>query len=76
MAWPNAAPIASIAADKKTVTLTAAFRHQPEAEAVWSIDSDDLAVQQFRVISVQSNDDGTFTISAVEHDPNKYCVYR
>ncbi|HGE8424971.1 TPA: DUF1983 domain-containing protein [Serratia marcescens] len=64
--------IASIAADKKTVTLTAAFRQQPEAEAVWSIDSDDLAVQQFRVISVQSNDDGTFTISAVEHDPNKY----
>ncbi|MEX2940882.1 TipJ family phage tail tip protein [Serratia fonticola] len=64
--------IASIAADKLTVTLTAPFRQQPEPEAVWSIDSDSLAIQQFRVVSVQSNDDGTFAINAVEHDPDKY----
>ena len=64
--------IASVAADNITVTLTAPFRQQPEAEAVWSIDSDSLAIQQFRVVSVQSNDDGTFAINAVEHDPDKY----
>jgi predicted phage tail protein len=68
----QARTIASIAADKITVTLTAPFRLQPEAEAVWSIDSDNLAIQQFRVVSVQSNDDGTFAINAVEHDPDKY----
>lgn len=68
----QARTIASIAADKLTVTLTAPFRQQPEPEAVWSIDSDSLAIQQFRVVSVQSNDDGTFSINAVEHDPDKY----
>ncbi|QGY29082.1 host specificity protein J [Pantoea cypripedii] len=64
--------IASVSADKKMVTVSTAFRVTPEAGAVWAIDSDNLAIQYFRVTSIASNDDGTFTIAAVQHDPNKY----
>ncbi|MBP2197231.1 host specificity protein J [Pantoea cypripedii] len=64
--------IASVSADKKTVTVSTAFRMTPAAGAVWAIDSDNLAIQYFRVTSIASNDDGTFTIAAVQHDPNKY----
>lgn len=64
--------IGSISSDKKTVTVNTAFRMAPVAGAVWAIDSDNLAIQYYRVTSVARNDDGTFTITGVEHDPNKY----
>jgi len=66
--------IASISADKQTVTVTTPFRLPPESGAVWAIDSDNLAIQYFRVTSIRANDDsnGGFTITAVQHDPNKY----
>jgi len=64
--------IGSISADKKTVSVNTAFRIAPVAGAVWAIDSDKLAIQYFRVTSVAGNDDGTFTITGVQHDPNKY----
>lgn len=64
--------ISSISDDKKTVTVSTAFKTAPVAGAVWIIDSDNLAVQQFRVTSITDNDDGTFTIAGVQYDPNKY----
>ncbi|WP_210504666.1 host specificity protein J [Pantoea ananatis] len=64
--------ISAVSDDKKTVTVATAFRTQPVAGAVWAIDSDNLAIQYFRVTSVSSNDDGTFTVAGVQHDPNKY----
>lgn len=64
--------IASVSADKKTVKVSTAFSQVPVKGAVWAIDSDNLAIQYFRVTSIASNDDGTFTISGVQHDPNKY----
>ncbi|MCW0316174.1 hypothetical protein NB724_001325 [Pantoea ananatis] len=64
--------ISAVSDDKKTVTITTAFRMQPVAGAVWATDSDNLAIQYFRVTSVSSNDDGTFTVAGVQHDPNKY----
>lgn len=64
--------IGSISADKKTVSVNTSFRITPVAGAVWAIDSDNLAIQYFRVTSVSGNDDGTFTITGVQHDPNKY----
>jgi predicted phage tail protein len=64
--------IGSISADKKTVSVNTAFRITPVTGAVWAIDSNNLAIQYFRVTSVAGNDDGTFTISGVQHDPNKY----
>lgn len=64
--------ISSISADKKAVTVNTSYSMTPVAGAVWAIDSDNLAIQYFRVTSIASNDDGTFTISGVQHDPNKY----
>jgi len=64
--------IGSISADKKTVSVNTTFRITPVAGAVWAIDSNNLAIQYFRVTSVAGNDDGTFTITGVQHDPNKY----
>lgn len=56
----------------QNVTVSTAYDPAPEYEAVWSVDAGDLAVQQYRVSSVTDNDDGTFTISAVWHSPDKY----
>ena len=64
--------IASISSDKKSVTVNTSFRQTPVSGAVWAIDSDNLAIQYYRVTSIASNDDGTFTVSGVQHDPNKY----
>lgn len=64
--------IASVSADKKTMRVSTAYSQTPAAGAVWAIDSDNLAIQYFRVTSIASGDDRTFTISGVQHDPNKY----
>ncbi|WP_080361083.1 phage tail tip fiber protein [Enterobacter kobei] len=66
--------ISAVSANKKTVTVATAFSQVPVAGAVWAIDSDNLAIQYFRVTSIAANDDSTggFTITAVQHDPNKY----
>ncbi|MGQ4694769.1 host specificity protein J [Enterobacter asburiae] len=54
------------------VTVTTAFSELPQAEAVWVIESDELYAQQYRVISVTDNNDGTYTITGASHDPDKY----
>lgn len=64
--------IASVSVDKKTVRVSTAYGQTPVAGAVWAIDSDNLAIQYFRVTSISTNDDGTFTVGGVQHDPNKY----
>ncbi|MQB55036.1 DUF1983 domain-containing protein [Rahnella sp. RcJ3] len=64
--------ISAVSADKKTYTVAMAYRMTPVAGAVWAIDSDNLAIQYYRITSISSNDDGTFTVAGVQHDPNKY----
>jgi predicted phage tail protein len=66
--------IESLSDDRQTVTITTAFSQTPVYGAVWAIDSDRVAIQYFRVMSVAANDDetGGFTISAIQHDPEKY----
>lgn len=54
------------------VTVTTAYSETPEAESVWVVESSELYAQQYRVTSVAENDDGTFTITAAAHDPDKY----
>ncbi|MFC6363607.1 hypothetical protein ACFP73_16240, partial [Tatumella punctata] len=68
----QARTIGNISDDKKTLTVNTAYSQTPVAGAVWVIDSDNLAVQQFRVTSVSDNGDGTFTIAGVQYDPNKF----
>lgn len=54
------------------VIVTTAFSEPPQAEAVWVIESDELYAQQYRVISVTDNNDGTYTITGANHDPDKF----
>jgi len=54
------------------VTVTTAYTEVPETESVWVVESTELYAQQYRVTSVAENDDGTFTITAAAHDPDKY----
>ena len=64
--------ISAISGDRRTVSVSSAYKIAPVAGATWIIDSDNLAVQQFRVTSVSDNGDGSFTVSGVQHDPDKY----
>lgn len=54
------------------VTVTTLYSETPETDAVWMIESDSLYAQQYRVSSVSDNGDGSFTITAAAHDPDKY----
>ncbi|HBN2657659.1 TPA: host specificity protein J [Citrobacter freundii] len=54
------------------ITVTTAYSETPQAEAVWVVESDELYAQQYRVVSVSDNDDGTFSITGAWHDPDKY----
>ncbi|HEB4090068.1 TPA: phage tail protein [Enterobacter cloacae] len=56
----------------ESVTVTTAYSETPQAEAVWVVESTELYAQQYRVVSVTDNDDGTFTITGAWHDPDKY----
>lgn len=60
------------AVNGESVTVTTAYSETPQAEAIWVVESDELYAQQYRVVSVTDNDNGTFSITAAWHDPDKY----
>ncbi|HII2364982.1 TPA: host specificity protein J [Escherichia coli] len=60
------------AVNGESVTVTTAYSETPQAEAVWVVESDELYAQQYRVVSVSDNNDGTFSITGAWHDPDKY----
>ncbi|AYL57072.1 host specificity protein J [Citrobacter freundii] len=60
------------AVNAEFVTVTTAYSETPQAEAVWVVESDELYAQQYRVVSVSDNNDGTFSITGAWHDPDKY----
>tara|TARA_R110001606_G_scaffold364986_1_gene519716 strand:+ start:37195 stop:43647 length:6453 start_codon:yes stop_codon:yes gene_type:complete len=43
-----------------------------ESENVWAIETADLKLMRFRVMSITQNDDTTFAITAIQHEPQKY----
>lgn len=57
---------------RRQVTVTTAYSETPETECVWVIESDDLYTQQYRVIGVKDNNNATYTITGVAHDPDKF----
>ncbi|EPJ5577972.1 host specificity protein J [Citrobacter farmeri] len=61
-----------LAVNGRAITVTTAYGETPQAECVWVAESDELYAQQYRVVSVADNNDGTFTISGAYHDPDKY----
>ncbi|HDS5830602.1 TPA: host specificity protein J [Enterobacter hormaechei subsp. hoffmannii] len=56
----------------RAVTVTTAYSETPAVESVWIVESEELYAQQYRVISVTDNNDGTYSISGALHDPDKY----
>ncbi|PXY91436.1 TipJ family phage tail tip protein [Gilliamella apis] len=64
--------IKSISDDKRTVTVTANYKILPVAGAVWCIDSDNIAIQYYRVTGISARENQQFTITAIQHDPDKF----
>lgn len=56
----------------RIVTVTTAYSEVPRPQLQWSIDADDLAVQQYRVLNVSRTEIQQYEIRAVQHDPSKY----
>ena len=60
------------AVNERAITVTTEYSETPQPESVWVVESDSLYAQQYRVVSVTDNSDGTFSITAASHDPDKY----
>lgn len=55
----------------RKITVTAPFT-SAEREHVWAIETADLKLMRFRVMSITENDDATYAITAIQHEPQKY----
>ena len=55
-----------------TISLSASFSSAPLTQSVWSITTDDVALQKFRCLSVTDGGDGTFAITGVTHNDSIY----
>lgn len=67
--------IASVSADGKTITLNVGFGFDVKTNAVFAIDRTDVALQNYVVTAINKgdgDDEFTYSITAVEYDPNKY----
>ncbi|XBS71854.1 DUF1983 domain-containing protein [Acerihabitans sp. KWT182] len=62
------------AVNDKIATVTTAYSETPVTQAVWAIDSDTLAIQQYRVTQVSDNGDGTYAITGTQYDESKYAA--
>lgn len=54
------------------VNVSSAFSEAPKAAAVWLIQTTDIQSQQFRVVSVADNNDGTVGITALAYNESIY----
>ncbi|TRM51477.1 host specificity protein J [Achromobacter sp. LC458] len=54
------------------LTVTAPFTEVPEAECVWTLESETLSAQRFRVLGVKRKDGLIAEISAIQHEPGKF----
>lgn len=64
--------INAVAQNGKVLGVTVSYSELPEAQAQWSIDAQDLAVQQFRVTKITKDEPHLISIQAIYNDPNKY----
>ncbi|MDC9591057.1 host specificity protein J [Xenorhabdus sp. XENO-10] len=60
------------AINSNIVTVTTPYSEAPRAESGWAVDANDLFIQQYRVVGIKDNNDGTFEINGIYHDPDKY----
>ena len=67
--------ISKVSADGKTIELNVGFGFDVQPNTVFAIDRTDLALQQYVVTGItkgDGDDELTYSITAVEYDPNKY----
>lgn len=62
----------TIAAGASSVTVFPPLASAPLASAPWTFSTAALETQKFRVIGVSEGDDGTYAISGVAYDPDKF----
>lgn len=55
----------------RKITVTAPFT-SAEREHVWAVEAPDLKLMRFRVMSITENDDATYAITGIQHEPQKY----
>ncbi|HEK0983410.1 TPA: host specificity protein, partial [Proteus mirabilis] len=61
----------SLVADN-IITVSTEYSQEPEKNAVWTVDADDLALQLYRVVNITDNGDNTYTITGAIHNPSNY----
>ncbi|WP_368882407.1 host specificity protein J [Proteus mirabilis] len=61
----------SLVADN-IITVSTEYLQEPEKNAVWTVDADDLALQLYRVVNITDNGDNTYTITGAIHNPSNY----
>lgn len=67
--------IANVSADGKTIELNIGFGFDVQPDTVFAIDRTDISLQQYVVTTItrgDNEDEFTYSITAVEYDPNKY----
>ena len=62
----------TIADGDATVTVSPPLPSAPLASAPWTFSTPALETQKFRVIGVTEGDDGTYAISGIAYDPDKF----
>ena len=72
---PAKRTIANVSADGKTLELNIGFNFDVPPDTVFAIERTDIALQQYVVTTIskgENDDEFTYSITAVEYDPNKY----
>lgn len=58
--------------ERTVITVQNSYSDIPQVNAIWVLDSDELATMLFRVLSITRPDDGVFEINAIQHTTAKY----
>ncbi|MCG6541756.1 host specificity protein J, partial [Pseudomonas sp. KSR10] len=56
----------------RQVTVTTAYSETPVPQLVWALDADDLRVQLYRVMKVERDQNGNYTIHGLQYEPTKF----
>lgn len=56
----------------RRLDVSSPFSASAQYAAVWMIQSTEIDSQQFKVISISESDEGTYEVTALYHDPDKY----
>ena len=57
-----------------TITVSSAFTSAPLAQSVYVISTDSVQTQKFRCINITDNNNGTYTITGVQHNDSIYNI--